>query len=369
MRILLWGCGENSIRIKKYLDKFSDTIEVIGWCDKKYETINQKDELQVFSPMEAVKLYKERKIDAILPTVKPRLLNSIVRELYKNGVNECYYVFENDLHEQNENELNIRKITTEKPSLEYYEFHVCDHCNLNCKGCLHLANACDEKFANLNQYICDMNRMKELFSSVHSIKLLGGEPLLNKDLCKFIEITKSTFPECELRVATNGILLNEKCTDLFECMKKNDASFFISLYPPVKKIRYRIEQLCKNNGIKCIFTEEINAFRKQFCINGGNDIKQSFNICRKQMGFCFGLREGKLSPCVATYIRFLNEKYDTHIPITKDDEFDIYSSECNGWDLIKKLYEPIPLCAYCGIPQEFKWECGSVAPPIEEYIL
>lgn len=369
MKVLLWGCGKNSDKVKNYLKKCINDINIVAWCDKNYECIKQKDGVKVISPKEAIKLYKDKKIEAIIPTVSPRVLNSIVYELHNNGIKECYYVFENDLRKKSGIKLKMRKISTQKPSLEYFEFHVCDHCNLNCKGCLHLSNACEESFADLEQYINDIKRIREIFSAVHIIKLLGGEPLLNKELYKFIEITREIFPESELRVATNGILLNDEDKILFDCMKKNDAYFFISLYPPVKKIQDKIQKICVKNQVECVFTEYIDKFRKQINIEGGNDIEKSFKKCRERMGYCFGLRNGKLSPCIATYIHFLNLKFNKNIPVTENDELDIYSTEYDGWEFINRLYSPIPLCEFCGEAEEFEWKCGSTEPKIEDYVL
>ena len=93
MKVLLWGCGKNSDKVKAYLKKCIDDLNIVAWCDKNYECIKQKDGVKVISPKEAIKLYKDKKIEAIIPTVSPRVLNSIVHELHNNGIKECYYVF------------------------------------------------------------------------------------------------------------------------------------------------------------------------------------------------------------------------------------------------------------------------------------
>lgn len=40
----------------------------------------------------------------------------------------------------------VKKTIGAKPSLDYVEFHLADHCNLNCRGCGHFSPIADETF-------------------------------------------------------------------------------------------------------------------------------------------------------------------------------------------------------------------------------
>ena len=42
-----------------------------------------------------------------------------------------------------------RSLPFGRPVLDYLEFHLADHCNLNCAGCLHYAPFADKRFADV----------------------------------------------------------------------------------------------------------------------------------------------------------------------------------------------------------------------------
>ena len=63
--------------------------------------------------------------------------------------------------------------------IKHIEVHLAEHCNLNCKYCLHFSNIADKEFYDLDKFRQDMKRMSEVFDKkVGHLQLLGGEPLL-----------------------------------------------------------------------------------------------------------------------------------------------------------------------------------------------
>lgn len=61
------------------------------------------------------------------------------------------------------------------------EIHVSYHCNLSCKGCSHMTPLEKEKFIDENDIY---DKLKILSKCLHCevIRLIGGEPTLNKNL-------------------------------------------------------------------------------------------------------------------------------------------------------------------------------------------
>ena len=99
-------------------------------------------------------------------------------------------------------------IVRRKRALEYIEYDIVGHCNLNCKGCSHFSNIiCDNSFVTLESYEKDLRRMKELFSYIARIKILGGEPLLHPQLNEIIKITREVLPKATIDIVTNGLLI------------------------------------------------------------------------------------------------------------------------------------------------------------------
>lgn len=96
------------------------------------------------------------------------------------------------------------------PELMQIEFHLADHCNLNCKGCTHFSNLVKEPvLADYEQFRQDLRRLSGLFSNIYEIFLLGGEPLLNPDAGNFIwdHFTKFLHPKGD----SDGTEVFKKC--------------------------------------------------------------------------------------------------------------------------------------------------------------
>lgn len=373
--VALWGCGEFGKKTYDILQKYGKgKYEVKYWCDSNPEKVGETIEgLLVLSPSDLKKKCEEKAVDFVIISVNIPLINEIIAALKENRIMRAalvpqgWYTGRMDCSKL---EL-VHFIDTNKPILEYYEYHICDHCNLNCKGCGHVSNICEEYFADLDQYISDLKQLRKLFSACSRIKLLGGEPLLNPELPKFVEATSNYFPESELYIGTNGLLIPRIGDELLDCMRANGVFFMISAYPPVQKMKEKIEERCKAFGVKYVFTKEITEFNTRLHLDAEFDCRDSYNMCKSMMGGvqCFTLREGVISPCVTFYFRMLKEKFDLDYEITDRDEFDLYKYT-DGWELSRLLHQPIPFCAHCGGVRFFPWQTSSKNEvSLEDYIV
>ena len=110
--------------------------------------------------------------------------------------------------------------------LEYLEYHVAHHCNLNCRGCGHLSNLVEEEsFGDFNQFKRDLTRLSELFENVKVIRLMGGEPLLNPDCISFVETARDVFPKARISIVTNGLLLPSMSCEFYRQVKKMNVGY------------------------------------------------------------------------------------------------------------------------------------------------
>lgn len=356
--------------------KYTNEINVKCFAD--YIKENHGQELKgipIVSIEQCWVMLAEGKIDGIIAAVRHNYIKMVCEDTYRALLTdvEMYVLKEYVCMEENAGMLSFDdifvKMDIHKPVLEYYEVHVCDHCNLKCKGCGHLSNICDEKYANLEKYVEDIERLKVLYAGCQSIKLLGGEPLLNEELYKFIEETRRVFPEADIYVGTNGILVPKAEKKLFEVMKKCSVWFMVSGYKPTLSMYGQIEDICTQNGVRVVCNGVINEFSRKVRDEKVSNPYKAHRYCRRNNEWCFTLREGKISPCITFYVEMMNEKFNAGIDISEDDCFDIYKEE-NGWNLDRKLYNPIPLCRYCGEEKMFSWT--SIKPEaarLEDYII
>ena len=114
-------------------------------------------------------------------------------------------------------------ITT--PIIPRLEVNLIDGCNLNCKGCSHFsAIFSPQSIYKLEDYIAVMNRLRKLGRFVR-FRLLGGEPLMVKDLSEYLYETRRVFPEADLEIVTNGLWVDMVDEELWQAISKTDAYF------------------------------------------------------------------------------------------------------------------------------------------------
>lgn len=83
---------------------------------------------------------------------------------------------------------------------------IVEHCNLNCKGCLHFCNLNQEEFYyDCNEFECDVMRISELFDDIEVLRLYGGEPLLHPKIIKLLEIARRYLKKAKIEILTNGL--------------------------------------------------------------------------------------------------------------------------------------------------------------------
>ena len=242
-----------------------------------------------------------------------------------------------------------------KPRLKQFDVNVADHCNMKCKGCLRYSNIVETPFfADYERMIKDWKRIKELFWGVERVKLMGGEPLLNPDLGKYVKKSREIFPDADIMVTTNALLISDKIKDLFEIMKDNNVFFDISLYKPMEDHEDRLREILERNNVWYEMNYSKGNFYKIRSVKPIYDPDEMYERCAAKN--CHHLREGKLSVCSAPqYACYMNERFGTSLP-ENDGVYDIYNLDMDSWELDKCLSRSFESCRYCAPPVEFKWD-------------
>lgn len=248
-----------------------------------------------------------------------------------------------------------RRMAGLKPDLLNLEFHLADHCNLNCKGCSHFAPIADKRFADLDDYTRDLKQLQRLFSSIDKIRLMGGEPLLNPQIESFVLTTRTIFPRAKIRICTNGILLPKMPEKFWDACRTCSASIDITVYPPLKGEASALERLVKDEGIN-VNVWCVNSFQAFFNGKGDTDAKAAFKRCRERE-YMPMLRDGKIHICPKpATILYFNERFGLNVPRT--GHVDIYEPGLDGWDILCRLNEASAGCRYCTLG----WDVIPVFP-------
>lgn len=249
-------------------------------------------------------------------------------------------------------------VDNSKPRLDYLEIEVAEGCNLNCKGCNEFSNLADaKKFPDLAGVKRDLFRLKDLFWGIGKIRLMGGEPLINPGYVGFVRAAREVFPDSDLRLLSNGLLIpGLKKTDL-EQLRVLNCSFDISSYPPTRKILGEIERTLKNAGISYHLSLPNRYFFRSLLREPHNAPEEAFSNCL--FTHCHALSGGYLSACSnQMYAHRLNTAF--HLNFPDNDKIDIYRTDLSGWAINEMFHQPHEFCRYCArgmVP--YKWEAGS----------
>lgn len=223
------------------------------------------------------------------------------------------------------------------------EYHLVDHCNLNCAGCTHFSPLSKPKFADIDKFEKNLFQFKQIFKefNIQNINLLGGEPLLHPQITEFIKITRSYFPLSKINVKTNGILLNTMQDSFYESCKKYKINLCISNYLNIeiskrKDILYTIED--KNKFFFNYISEKLNNNSK--C----NSPINTYHYCCSQLN-----ENGNFHFCgYSANIHFYNKFYNYSIPVIKDKDYiNIYETDFKTSDILKTYYSKRPFCFHC----------------------
>jgi len=232
-----------------------------------------------------------------------------------------------------------------------FDVHLTDHCNLNCKGCLHFSPLACGKFLEIESFEKDCKHLSELtYGDIDDICLLGGEPLLHPDIISFLPVVRRYFQKCRINILTNGILLPKQPVEFWERCRTNNIAISISYYPIDIDINY-IENMSERYNISLEIRNEYRGYNNTWLkqpldIDGKQNGRKSHKTCA-MANYCIQLVNGKIYQCeTAAYIHYFNGYFDKNLLVEKDDYIDIYEITSIS-QLFGFLCKPIPFCRYC----------------------
>lgn len=232
-----------------------------------------------------------------------------------------------------------------------YEVQLVEHCNLNCSSCSHFSPLAKPEFLSVEEYEKDCKRLSFLFNKkANFIRLMGGEPLLHKDINKFLIITRKYFPDAIIDLDTNGILVLKKNETFFKTMSENNINLSITKYP-ISLDYDSIKNKCLEYNVNFRFFD--NTGDRLFNhlpldLEGRGSIEKNFLKCYLA-NCCHTLKHGKMYTCsTIPHIDHFNKFFNKNIKITEDDYIDIYKVNSKE-EILNFLAKPVPFCRYCKV--------------------
>jgi len=262
-----------------------------------------------------------------------------------------------------------------------FEVNIADHCNLSCQMCDHYSQLSEEHFVDMDVFERDMQRMGELFNhKIACITLLGGEPTLHPNLIRCMEITRREFPDGELIILTNGLLLpeleNSRYGNFWQACKDNNVNITVTIYP--LKFNYKaLVQKAEEYGVSLAMSSDIHATElteitkitdKHAFDLSGEAGKGYYLTCGYFNKFNV-LKDGRYYMCPpSAHIVIFNKAFGQNLELTEADSLDIY--KVKSWEeLAEFTANYIPFCRYCDIKNwrpHSQWKASTKT--IEEYV-
>lgn len=371
--IIIFGAGKKGRMLNRILKKkfsYVGDLEVAYFCDNYKMSGSYIDGIKVIHPCE-IRTMKKR-YDIYIST--DAFLDKIMNQLYELNIeNDVWYIPDYVYNFQWNKELPFRiKMDISKPRIPYLECGIVKHCNLNCKGCTALSNISQEEFSDINEFEKDLLALKKLFSGIKYFKLFGGEPLLHPMLKEFIRISRHYFPDAELVIHSNGILVPKIDEETLRTMSSLNTKFVFTLYPVTGILKRDIEQRLHRLDVSYEFGKPVYEFRKVFNMRGDYNADEIYKNCCK----CINLINGTLSCGMGYMVDGLEKKYAINMCENKFQNcINIYTTNLNGWEINEALDAPSDLCSYCtfmnfqmlGDAGFYPWKCGN--PKLEDWIM
>ena len=256
-----------------------------------------------------------------------------------------------------------KKLTDTKPILRYMEYHVTDFCNLKCKGCGHMANHVKElEFSGADKFRFSLEKLSEKFANIETLRIMGGEPLLCRELHEYINAAHEVFPCSHIKIVTNA-LLYKNITDLtVQAVKNAGAEIQVTQYPPTREIAAEFIAFCQERGLKLHISRPVTQFFKRFVSGRDADYEHIWYTCESK--YCHFLHGTTFYPCPGLWThtdpKFIGIDGNNTFPESEAREYSYdlrQDINDDGWDILSKFEVPMKLCCECGDAKTlFTWE-------------
>ena len=387
--VVIYGAGALFEEAFKKYD-FSK-LNIIGISDRKFADESTSPShfcsLKTIAP-DKIKDYKP---DCILIAVKEyknlflsftkEYPNTIIRffmhqnkfDVFKSrNLNPVTKIQINGLHNKKKNKnnysdfkKNLIEFTTKfnhfcgKIDIPQIEFAITTKCTLRCKHCCNYIpeiTADEHCITNIDDFKKQLTNLLKAVNNIHNLILIGGEPLLVKNLHEYLEFACTSRQVKNVWIVTNGTLLMK--SELMETIKKyhNKVTVWLSNYsgntallPRLKheEILNQIKQTGADydyiKDLNWSYTSEINTIKLR------DDSKAYFNICGNNCVSVFG---GKIYVCPRAGIFDIKKIYTP----TADEIIDlnINSKPKLLRNKIKQFYSKseFTACNYCTVLED-----------------
>jgi len=198
--------------------------------------------------------------------------------------------------------------SNKKLKIEYIEIQFIHACNLSCKGCATFSELKHHGYTTWDTTIKELRPwLKRL--DPECIGVMGGEPLMHPQIIDYIKGLRDILPDTQIRVPTNGLLL-EKRFDVVQLMESvGNTVLKISYHLNDPKLKSNIKKILNRYDFSPVTEFGINRWRTKnnfvFQINAPTTFLKSFTGEYKDMKPHANNPADSFAICVAQRCPFL----------------------------------------------------------------
>ncbi|MCR5669033.1 MAG: radical SAM protein [Lachnospiraceae bacterium] len=376
-KIVIFGTGKGGRHLFEESKKRKD-IEVVAFLDNYQD--GSIEGVQIYKPSVFLECEQKNEYEYYITAGAQKTVKIMLDILLEFHIKDVYVMQDiagkNGLSIVKDGAWDTRwihkmKFEEERPVIHYFEVPVTDQCNLNCRGCIFGCNSMQmgNEHVDTRQVVADIKRMAELFCDVPWVRILGGEPLMHPDIMEILSVARASFPDAEIDLCTNGILIPKLDEKIFQELEELNISIHVSGYPPTERMAEKIECVLKKYHLPYTFLHRPEFF-KFYTKAPIHQMIQNYENC--PTSGCWEVYRGKIMRCSAVIAyQKLNKQFGTKYDIVENvDWFDLYSDEWDGVNLKKALNHASHACKYCDLENKemFDWHNGG-KPELSDYVL
>lgn len=235
--------------------------------------------------------FKTRNLEenALLQTRGGRLRLKRHSFLFEDEINFLYYLRE-----------KFNYILFDKVSIPQIEFALTTRCSLRCKNCINYIpylNNDEQKVIELDEFKVYIDNLTAAVNKIEDLLLLGGEPLLLKNIDKYLEYVAKNNKIKRVWLVTNGTIVMSD--DLIRTIKKyhRKVIVWLSNYSANKELEPRLKHdkilaQIKMTKAKYIYNKDLNWSDVSQDLSAKNRTKiqniNYFKVCGNKCVSVFG---------------------------------------------------------------------------------
>lgn len=353
MKMIIYGAGKYGKIALGLLEEYGIISDVVGFVDSK-----KQGEYLGLPIIQIDALDKE--IACIIAIGDSKEVVEVQKNLVNRQIENIYCFFPERKKYKHSSFFIDYCMKLEGSILPQVEMHIMDACNLNCRGCAHYSPIFQGKIPDFNVRIRDVKLLKGKFDNILKFYILGGEPFLNPDVDKYVQVIREILPNTDIRIVTNGLLIPKLSQDILKVIKDTDVIIEISEYEPTHRMIAEIKEILNKAEITYIIRE----FDSKQKFNLPLSLKKNEDVYCISNG-CITIWNGKIARCPQLmYMEYFNNYFNTSFPI--DCVLEIETCP-KGEELKAYLNKEVPLCKYCK-KNEVDWTVCGKNPKLSDFV-